>query len=139
MTTEDPDIQEVRKIMARIAQERREAQEAHEITDRIKARSRQPLGDEIQDLPLSSLSAPPCEPIQGARVTVCDRDGQVEACIVDAQGQTMHTMRGAAAMIFLRGFLGCDVWASDTALTISARARKSCEIHYRLSKQEEKP
>jgi len=141
MTTEDPDIAEARRLIARIVQERRdrrEAQEAHAITDRIRARAKQRLGSDIQDLPLSNLSAAPHEPIQGPTLALCREGGVLVARVVSEAGEVLREVRGEDAVRLIREALGVEVQADDPPLTIAALAGQPCELRYTLPNQEEK-
>lgn len=105
----------------------REAREEREVLEEILRRrqaSREVLLSDLRHIPLGSIAGP--------RVEVRDHASGLEVCIVDADGVTMDRLHGAKAMIFLSGFLRCEVWASDRPLDIAARAGLPCEINYRL-------
>lgn len=105
----------------------REAREEREVLEEILRRrqaSREVLLSDLRHIPLG--------PVMGPRVEVRDHASGLEVCIVDADGVTMDRLHGAKAMIFLSGFLRCEVWASDRPLDIAARAGLPCEINYRL-------
>lgn len=138
---EDPDIAEARRLIARIDQERRdrrEAQDAHAITDRIRARAKRRLGRDIQDLPLSSLGAAPYEPVHGPTLALRREGGVLVARVVSEAGEVLREMRGEDAAAFVREALGVEVQADDQPLTVAALAGQPCELRYILPTQEEK-
>lgn len=70
--------------------------------------------------------------VGGARVELSDGEAGLVVRIVDTDGLCLDTLHGAKAMIFLSGFLRCEVWATDRALDVAERAGRVCEIRYHL-------
>lgn len=93
---------------------------------------------DIQDLPLSSLSAAPYKPVQGPTLALCREGGMPVARVVSEAGEVMHEVRGEDAARLIREALGVEVQADDQPLTIAALAGQPCELRYILPKQEEK-
>ena len=92
----------------------------------------------IQDLPLSSLSAAPYEPVQGPTLTLCREGGVLVARVVSEAGEGLREVRGEEAARLIREALGVEVQADDPPLTIAALAGQPCELRCILPKQEEK-